>query len=396
MIGKERQTFQYGWIVRKARSKGPDVWVLRWREGDADKSRTLGTTQQLRTRAEAQRAASKFTAEINNSIEVATFGQLVRRYLQEAIPERQSTAGPLRSMLNARILPEWEDVRVVDMAKDPMAVEQWIKGLQTKPQKKDEKPRDLAPKSKLHTRAVMHRLFEYAMRWRYLDCQRNPMGLIELKGTSRRVRVIYLLTPQQYYVILSHLAPHVRVMAVLAMNTGMRISEILGLRWKDIDFEQATLTIERSVVGKYEDETKNLASASVLPLHELLIQELRAWQARDQSVNGWLFGNIDTGRPYHRVSLQKDHLIPAGKKAGIPNLGWHNFRHTYRARLGSSGVAPEVQQKLMRHSSIDMTMRYGQNHMLDSTRPANARLVEELLAAGALAANAPLLRPQIL
>ena len=90
-------------------------------------------------------------------------------------------------------------------------------------------------------------------------------------------------------------------------------------------------------------------------------------------MNGWLFGNIDTGRPYHRVSLQKDHLIPAGRKAGIPNLGWHSFRHTYRARLGSSGATPEVQQKLMRHSSIDMTMKYGQNHMLDSTRPANAQ-----------------------
>ena len=72
-------------------------------------------------------------------------------------------------------------------------------------------------------------------------------------------------------------------MAVLAMNTGMRISEILGLRWKDINFEQATLTIERSVVGKYEDEVKTLASASVLPLHELLIQELRAWQARERT-----------------------------------------------------------------------------------------------------------------
>ncbi|MGA7155261.1 MAG: site-specific integrase [Acidobacteriaceae bacterium] len=393
MKNKERQTFQQGWIVRKARSKGPDVWVLRWREGDIDKSRTLGTTKQLRTRAEAQRTAAKFTAEINNSIEVATFGQLVRRYLQEAIPERQSTAGPLRSMLNSRILPEWEDVRVVDMAKDPMAVEQWIKGLQTRPRKKGDTPRDLAPKSKLHTRAVMHRLFEYAMRWRYLDCQRNPMGLIELKGTSRRVRVIYLLTPQQYYVILSHLAPHARLLVVLAMNTGMRISEILGLRWKDIDFDQATLTIERSVVGKYEDEVKTLASASVLPLHELLVQELRAWQAREQSVNGWLFGNIDTGRPYHATSLRKDHLAPAGKKAGIPNLGWHNFRHTYRARLGNSGVAPEVQQKLMRHSSIDMTMQYGQNAMLKLTRPANAGLVEELLAEGAMF-NAPLLRPQ--
>ncbi|MGC1362923.1 MAG: site-specific integrase [Silvibacterium sp.] len=394
MKTKERQTFQYGWIVRKTRSKGPDVWVLRWREGNADKSRTLGTTQQLRSKAEAQRAASRFTAEINNSIEVATFGQLVRRYLQEAIPERQSTASPLRSMLNARILPEWEDVRVVDMAKDPMAVEQWIKGLQTRPGKKGDKPRDLAPRSKLHTRAVMHRLFEYAMRWRYLDCQRNPMGLIELKGTSRRVRTICLVTPEQYYKILSHLAPHVRLMVILAMNTGLRISEILGLKWTDIDFARATLSIERSVVGKYEGETKTLSSASLLPLHEALIQELRAWQAREKSVNGWLFGNIDTGRPYHRVSLQKDHLIPAGRKADIPNLGWHSFRHTYRARLGSSGATPEVQQKLMRHSSIDMTMKYGQNHMLDSTRPANARLVEELLAAGALH-NAPLLRPQV-
>jgi integrase len=391
MRDKKRQTFQRGWIVRKTRSKGPDVWVLRWRDGDGDKSRTLGTTQQLRSRAEAQRAASKFTAEINNSVEVATFGQLVRRYLQEAIPERQSTAGPLRAMLNARILPEWEDVRVIDMAKDPMAVEQWIKGLQTKPRKKGEKPRDLAPKSKLHTRAILHRLFEYAMRWRYLDCQRNPMGLIELRGTSRRVRPIYLLTPKEYYVVLSHLAPHVRLMAVLAMNTGMRISEILGLQWGDVDFERRTLTIERSVVGKYEGETKTIASADVLPLHEVLVQELQAWKAREKDVNDWLFGNIDTGRPYHADSLRQDHLAPAGRKAGIPNLGWHNFRHTYRSRLGDSGVAPEVQQKLMRHSSIDMTMKYGQNAMLNSTRPANARLVEELLAAGV---DAPQLRPQ--
>jgi len=63
-------------------------------------------------------------------------------------------------MLIGRILPEWEDVHVADMAKDPMGVEQWIKGLQTKPRNKDEKPRDLAPKSKLHTRAVLHRMFE--------------------------------------------------------------------------------------------------------------------------------------------------------------------------------------------------------------------------------------------
>jgi integrase len=132
-----------------------------------------------------------------------------------------------------------------------------------------------------------------------------------------------------------------------------------------------------------------------MPLHEVLIQQLSVWKAREQSVNGWLFSNIDTGRPDHADSLRQKHLSPVGKKAGIPNLGWHAFRQTYRSRLGDFGVAPEVQQKLMRHSSIDRTMRYGQNNMLDSTRPANAKLVEELLAAGALS-DAPLSRPQIL
>ncbi len=51
-----------------------------------------------------------------------------------------------------------------------------------------------------------------------------------------------------------------------------------------------------------------------------------------------------------------------------------------------------MQQKLMRHSSIDMTMRYGQNAMLELTRPANGRLVEELMAGAIIA---PQLRPQI-
>lgn len=101
---------------------------------------------------------------------------------------------------------------------------------QTRPKRKNKAPRDLSPKSKHHTRSVLHRLFEYAMRWRHLDCQRNPMSLIELRGTTRRVQPIYLLTPQQYYEILAHVAPYVRLMAVLAINTGLRIDQILGLR----------------------------------------------------------------------------------------------------------------------------------------------------------------------
>lgn len=73
---------------------GVDVWVLRWRVGELNRSRTLARRSSFAPR---QRHSERLPAslEINNSIEAATFGQLVRRYLQEAIPERQFTAGPL-------------------------------------------------------------------------------------------------------------------------------------------------------------------------------------------------------------------------------------------------------------------------------------------------------------
>lgn len=80
------------------------------------------------------------------------------------------------------------------------------------------------------------------------------------------------------YRILGNLAPHVRLAAVLAMNTGLRISEILGMQWTGVNFGERTLTISRSIVGRHEGETKTMASAGVLPLHEMLVQELRAWR----------------------------------------------------------------------------------------------------------------------
>jgi len=66
----------------------------------------------------------------------------------------------------------------------------------------------------------------------------------------------------------------------------------------------------------------------------------------------------------------------------LPKLGWHAFRHTYRARLAEFGFPLEVQQKLMRHASIEMTTKYGRNSMLAMTRPANARIVEMVLEKG--------------
>ncbi len=93
-------------------------------------------------------------------------------------------------------------------------------------------------------------------------------------------------------------------------------------------------------------------------------------------IEGWLFGSPTTKRPYHRDSLHKNYLEPTAKKIDLPRLGWHDFRPTYRAMLRDLGLPLEVQQKLMRHSSIAMTARYGNSGMDETKREANRQLVE--------------------
>jgi integrase len=95
-------------------------------------------------------------------------------------------------------------------------------------------------------------------------------------------------------------------------------------------------------------------------------------------VNGWLFGSPMTGRPYHRDALHKDYLIPAAQKIGLPKLGWHDFRHTYRAMLRDLELPLEVQQKLMRHTTIEMTAKYGNSPMDKAKREGNRLLVEHV------------------
>lgn len=384
MTKTARNTYQNGCLQREARKKGPDVWVFRYREDGNLKYRVLGTVLQYKTKAAAQLALGDVKANINQRLDAATFGDLCDRYLREGLPERHATASAVRSMVNYRVKPDWQNVLVSEMATDPMAVEQWIKNLHTKPRKKGEKPRPLAPKTKGHTKAVFHRLFECAMRWRYLTIQRNPMSLIEIPGISKRTRKIVLVSAAKYHALLPKLPHHCRVMVTLAMCLGLRISEILGLRWEDVDLESGKLQIRRSVVNGHVESTKTLASEDELPLHPELVKVLQEWGGAELSVNGWLFGNIDTGKPYHADTMRQRHLnkAAASPEVGLPKLGWHAFRHTYRANLSESELPLEVQQKLMRHADIAMTTKYGQSSMLNVTRPANARIVEMVMKGG--------------
>ena len=352
------------------------MWVLRYRESQrngetAHRSIIVGTVDQYSTKTQAQKAAEALRLSLNSEYRptsAATMGTLVDRYILEALPERYSTSQSYKSYLNGYIKPKWGDHDLVTLGQNPFWVEKWLRELPN------------APKTKAHIKGLMHRLYEYAMKWRMMSIQRNPIELVEVKGVSRRMRKPKVLTVKQYHLLLPLIQEPYRTMVVLAQCLGLRVSEILGLQWRDLDFGALVLRAQRGVVQGRVDRVKSEYSEDDVPLDPAVAQVLLDWQENcPASRDGWLFPNPATQRPYHASEICKNYIRPAGEKLGLGKIGWHTFRHTYRTLLDETGAPMKVQQELMRHANIQTTMNVYGSAMLESKRSANSKIVRMVL-----------------
>jgi integrase len=163
-------------------------------------------------------------------------------------------------------------------------------------------------------------------------------------------------------------------MALVGMCLGLRVSEILGLKWTDFDFDQNTVLVHRAwVVGEIGD-VKTRYSRKQIPLDQSLVASLLSYRAKYGCCE-WLFANPDTKKPWWAHHIQQEKIAPAGVKAGLGHgIGWHTFRHTYSSMLRHLGVDLKVQQELLRHADIRTTMNTYTQAMPTALREANSRV----------------------
>jgi integrase len=374
----KRQRVQFGWVCLKARKKGPDVWVLRYRENlpDGSKKRrsvVIGTVVEFPTESQARKAAMSWLFSMNaepSSGATVSFGAVIQRYLAEEIPERPSTASRYRCWLKNHVEPKWRDCPIEQIK--PLLVEDWLKKL------------NLAPKSKSHLKNLMRVLFNAAMRWELIPYQHNPMSLVRVKDGSKRQREPKALSVEEFRKVLDYIPEPFRTMCIVAMCLGLRVSEILGLRWRDIDWDGLSLAVRQAYVYGKPGDVKTQASQRWMPLDRSLAEKLREHKAKfPPLVNSqdWVFANPETGKPYWPGRIQENWLVPAGAKAGIGRIGWHTFRHGHSTLLHALGVDLKVQQELMRHADVRTTMNIYTQAVPTALREANSKVVRLVLPA---------------
>lgn len=190
--------------------------------------------------------------------------------------------------------------------------------------------------------------------------------------STRRRRVVIALTRQQLATPLEALDEPVRTLALTAAVTGLRIGEVLALRWKHLDFAKGIIQVREAVYEGIISSPKSKSSVSDIPMGPALRQTLLGQRHAD-SPDGFVFAS-SSGTPLDSHNLLARVLKPACKRAGLPSISWHSFRHTHATLLSDLGESLKTAQAQLGHARLSTTAEIYTHAVPASQRAAVEKL----------------------
>lgn len=379
-MARQRDRYQQGSLEIRDTAEGR-CWYIRFMVDQPDGSRKrkpfrVGLLKDLPTKRHANNAADELRRTVNSPAPIIVERKVrdaVERYMREEMPERYSTAKGYRNLLVNHIRPQWGDRNLTTLTGEE--IRSWLKTMKC------------SPKTRGHRRDMMRVLFNFAIFWKWHPGP-NPAESFRLEDVTKRMKKPIILTPQQFTALIKHpmLAEEpYRTMCVMAASLGLRCSELCGLQWRDVLWDRGEIHVQRAIVEGHHGEVKTEHSDATLPLHEEVKLLLRSHlHSKDdfKEPDDWIFASPFTGgaKPYFPGGIQQNRIRVAGRDLGFgKSIGWHTFRHSYRAWLGNTRAEMGVQQALMRHSNIATTMNVYGAAFVEDLREANDGVVRRLI-----------------
>lgn len=170
----------------------------------------------------------------------------------------------------------------------------------------------------------------------------NPCNLVKpLKVDNQIMRY---LTEEEEKRLFTELSDHLKPIVICALTTGLRLSNILNLKWESIDFKMGFIEILKQENKGHKKIQIPLSSKFRAELEQIGIKE-----------KGYVFINPDTNQPYKSI---KTGFTRALDRAKIKNFRFHDLRHTVGTRLVANGADLQTVKEIMAHSDIKTTQRY--------------------------------------
>ena len=373
-----RRRYQTGCVFK--RGKRRKVWVARWREdvlcedgkvGRILRSVVLGSVADLPTRKDAQvrldeelRAVNQGTVRPESSMLFGTFAE--EQWKTLVLPTlKLSTQHGYKTVLAKHLLPYWRDWRLRDIGRQD--VQQWVA---------DRFRRKLGWQTVRNAWTLLSGILETAVEYGYLSM--NPARGVKFPEKELKEAPV-LFTAEDFVKLLEQLDEPYRTMARLIALTGLRIGELLAVRWRCLDLEIGTLSVRESVYeGKFQSP-KTRKSRRTMPLGPQIIVWLREHRLRAKRTESddLVFGNR-MGQPLRESKLLRNVLQPAAERAGLGRVTWHQFRHIHSSLLNDLRVPVKIAQEQLGHSSISTTLNI-YTHVVDAShRKAIEALEREL------------------
>ena len=333
------------------------VWRVRW---DALPDPSTGERRQKQrtvhgTKAEAERVLREKEMEAERGyIDPGnlTLAQYLGRWLEDYAKQhyKQSTYSSFEGTIRNHVIPSLGAVKLDRL--QPLQ----LQNLYTS------KLDSLSPRSVQYIHSILRNALNRAVKWGLLT--ENPVDRVDAPSVPKSELDIWTLGQAMRF--LAFIKGHRRyALYHLAITTGMRRGEILGLRWEDIG--DNSLRVRQALMEDYSgqpyfDTPKTSAALRTIPLSEedvAALRQHRVYQAEDKLQAGQYYEDsglvfaTEVGTPLRPRNMVRQ-FKGLTEKAGLPEIRFHDLRHTHATALLEAGERPEVVQKRLGHSKITM------------------------------------------
>jgi integrase len=228
----------------------------------------------------------------------------------------------------------------------------------------------LSPRTVQIIHATLHKALKQAVRWSVIP--RNVAECVS-PPKSQKMEIKPLNGEQVKRLLEAVRGDKLEALYILAITTGMRSGELLGLRWEDVDLQTGTLQVRRTVFNGRIEAPKTLKGRRSISLTQTSITALQKCPRASE----WIFCS-KVGTPMSVHNLHNRSWKPLLKKSDLPlDTRFHDLRHTCATLLLTKGVHPKIVQELLGHSSISITLDT-YSHVLPNMQGEAVRAMENI------------------